>query len=408
MNLLISMILSAVSLRGAARVMVIICSVLQASLPVPSWYTSRIWLLKLGYYKLTRKKEHANDWIWIIDHSVQSGQEKTFFVLGIRGKDLPKDRALNYADMEPIELLPVTQSNGKIIYEQLTQIIEKTGVPRAIVADAGSDLKCGINKFITIHTDTAYIYDIKHRIAAFLKKILEADLSWHSFVGFAAKARQYMHQSDIAALAPPNQRSKARYMNADKLVNWALRVLAMPDEAHIELFGPNKERGVGWLQYFKDDIRRWGDIIHVADTIVSHVEIKGLYRGVSDDLRKELPELPCCQASGEFQDYILSCIFRDECKVHIGERLPGSSCVLESVFGKFKNIENNQSSSGFTNLLLALPAIVADTSADVIKEAMESTKVSQVWDWMRNNIGKSVQAKRTIALSNAEKGTKIG
>ena len=95
MNLFISMILSSVSLRCASRIMRIFCTALHyASTPIPSWYTSRIWLLKIGYYKLTREKEFADDWIWIVDHSVQWGAEKCLLILGIRKKDLPKDEKL--------------------------------------------------------------------------------------------------------------------------------------------------------------------------------------------------------------------------------------------------------------------------------------------------------------------------
>jgi hypothetical protein len=55
----------------------------------PSWYTGRFWLMRLGYYKLHRPKTQAEDWIWIVDHSVQIGVEKCLVILGIRLKDLP-------------------------------------------------------------------------------------------------------------------------------------------------------------------------------------------------------------------------------------------------------------------------------------------------------------------------------
>jgi hypothetical protein len=30
----------------------------------------------IGYYKLTKPKEKAADWVWIVDHTIQLGVEK--------------------------------------------------------------------------------------------------------------------------------------------------------------------------------------------------------------------------------------------------------------------------------------------------------------------------------------------
>ena len=72
----------------------------------------------------------------------------------------------------------------------------------------------------------------------------------------------------------------------------------------------------------------------------------------------------------------------------------GSSEIIESLFGKQKNIEKQHAKNGFTGLLLSLAACVSKTTTDVIKNAMESVKTKTVIEWHKNNIGKSVQAKR--------------
>ena len=113
----------------------------------PSINTGKMWMLKVGYYKLMEKKEEANDWIWIIDHSIQLGKEKCLIILAIREQELPKTRALKYEDVEIIELEPVEKSTGEIVYQQLEKAKEKTGIPRAIVSDMGSDIKSPREEF---------------------------------------------------------------------------------------------------------------------------------------------------------------------------------------------------------------------------------------------------------------------
>jgi hypothetical protein len=344
--------------------------------------------------------DYADDWIWIVDHTVQWGAEKCLLILGIRKKDLPKNRALTFVDLEPLELLPVTRSDGTVVYDQLIHAASKTGIPRAIVSDGGPDLMLGIKKFIGEHKYTAHIYDIKHRMALCLKKTLEADAAWAGFTEFATIAQRYMRQSSVAALAPPNQRSKARYLNVDKLVNWATNVMNMTKERSEELFdSESKNRSLGWLAGYKEDLEKWSRIIHVANTIVSFITINGISRGVTNELRLMLDDQAHCAASYAFQEFVLGYVLLSEGKVYVGERLLGSSDIIESLFGKFKNLEKQQASSGFTNLLLALPGMLGKTSSEIVKQAMEATKITQVWNWLKNNVGKSVQAKRKLAFA---------
>lgn len=139
---------SATSLRGAPRSMAMPLRLFQLPDTVPTWSTGRLWLLRLGYYKLTRAKEQADDWVWIIDHTVQVGQEKCLVILGVRLHVLATlKRALSHEDVEPLALLPMSPSNGPLILQQLEASVNQTGVPRQIVADHGSDLKAGIEAF---------------------------------------------------------------------------------------------------------------------------------------------------------------------------------------------------------------------------------------------------------------------
>jgi hypothetical protein len=111
--------------------------------PVPHFTTVRLRLWRLAYHKLNRPKEHASDWVWITDHSKQIGQEKSFVILGVRLSQLPPpgpEFPLRMAQMEPIELEPVTVSDKEVVYRHLEAKVARTGVPRAIIDDHGGDL----------------------------------------------------------------------------------------------------------------------------------------------------------------------------------------------------------------------------------------------------------------------------
>ena len=85
MGLFIALVLSAaVSLRGASRVLELWGTVFELPEAAPAWYTGRLWLLRVGYYKLTRPKAQARDWVWIIDHTIHLGVQKCLVILGVR------------------------------------------------------------------------------------------------------------------------------------------------------------------------------------------------------------------------------------------------------------------------------------------------------------------------------------
>jgi hypothetical protein len=86
----VSLVLAAAtSLRGAGRAVGVMQECAGLVPWSPSWSSTRLWLLRLGYYKLTRAKEQGNAWVWIVDHVVQAGQEKCLVSVGIRLSAVP-------------------------------------------------------------------------------------------------------------------------------------------------------------------------------------------------------------------------------------------------------------------------------------------------------------------------------
>jgi hypothetical protein len=148
-----------------------------------SYYTVRLWLLRLGLYQLSCPKEQADDWMWVIDHTMQLGERKCLIIVGVRQSAWDaEDRVLSHEDVQLIDLVPVTESNGKVVYKQLQAAAAKTGVPRAITSDNGPDLHRGIALFRKKYAGTAWLYDIKHKTACLLKHALEGDAAWQTFV----------------------------------------------------------------------------------------------------------------------------------------------------------------------------------------------------------------------------------
>jgi hypothetical protein len=406
--LVVSLVVSAAtSLRGAGRAL----AVMQACAGLvpwsPSWSSTRLWLLRLGYYKLTRAKEDGADWVWIVDHVVQTGQEKCLLIVGIRLSALPAEgEYLTHADVEPIAIYPVPQSNGEIVYQQLEKARKQTGVPREILSDQGSDLHKGIKQFCQAHPETSFIYDIKHKVAAVLKRELGADAVWQEFSRLAGQTSQRVQQTALAALAPPRQRRKARYMNVGELVAWGVRMLKYLDEEGSQRQAWDQHRveeAVGWVREYRQEVEQWRQWVEVGTITEQFVKAHGVSAGGAQQLQHRLAAVGTLPRTPQLCAEFVQFVTEEGAKANAGERLVGSSEVIESIFGKWKRLEGEQARSGLTGLVLALGAIVAPTTAEVVKQALTTVPTKTVLTWCRKKLGKTVQATRRALFAPLRK-----
>ena len=131
-------------MRGAAGALGWLGSVTGREDLSPHGSTGRLWLMRLGLAALTRPKAVADDWAWLIDHSIRIGTCKCLVILGVRLGELPEGRALCHRDLEPIALVPMAGSTKQAVAVCLEEAAARTGAPRAILDDHGADLHGGV------------------------------------------------------------------------------------------------------------------------------------------------------------------------------------------------------------------------------------------------------------------------
>jgi hypothetical protein len=398
------------SLRGAAKVFELFGSATGQDGIDPDRSTGRLWLLRIGLAALLRPKEIAADWVWMVDHSIQIGQCKCLVILGIRLCKLPEGRPLCHQDMELIALVPMTSSTKQTVAVCLENAVAQTGVPRAILDDHGADLHGGVEIFRQAHPETSEFYDIKHKAACLLKAQLEKDLRWKAYASQLGQTKFAVQQTPLACLTPPSQRSKARFMNVGGLVDWGTKTLALVDNpSELERLGISAEQmqaKLGWLEEFRAELAAWSACMAVIERTLDFVRCRGLTASAGRELEATLPA--AAGSAGELREQLLGFVTDESSKVRQGERLPGTTEVLESCFGKLKALEDGQSKSGFTGLVLSLGAMVSKWTTESIGEALELCRVRDVLDWCRKNLGPSVQSQRKQAYGAPQCATNPG
>ncbi len=161
-------------------------------------------------------------------------------------------------------------------------------------------------------------------------------------------------------------------MNVGKLVEWGVKTLALLDApARLVPLGITEERmreKLSWLEGYREALGEWSGYQEVIDGTLDFVRRRGLYAGAEIDLAAAVPARS--GPAGELRAELMEFVRGEGLKARPGERLPGTTEVVESCFGKLKALEDGQSKGGFTGLVLSLGAMVSDWTAERVSEAL--------------------------------------
>ena len=390
-----------VALRAIPRVVGIFAGPSDPAAIIPSASGAGWWLQRLGLFTLQEQLEVATDWVYLIDHSVQIGSVKVCVILGLRLSELPSPaRPLRQEDVRLLALIPTENSNGKIVDQQLEQTAQRTGIPREIVSDHGSDVKKGSELFAARHAQTQVVYDAAHYGAGVLKRRLEADARWADLITRLGQTKARLQQTQDAYLLSPSLRPKARYMNIASLLRWCRAILALLDRGPAD--GIASERAkvrYGWLKEFRGAIGEWSRWESTVRCGVAFVRTHGLSRGCDAALAAGLRARPSEQRHQKLEAEFIEFVRTQSVGAQPSETLVGSTEVLESVFGKWKTLERQESSSGITSFILGLGAMLGRWTASRLQEALEQTPVKQVKSWCKAHLPPSVQSQRRLAFA---------
>ncbi len=350
------------------------------------------WVHKIGLYQLSRKKEKADNWVILLDHSIQLGCEKLFVVLGIRESEIDFTRALRFQDLVPLLLIAREKWNGERVRDYLLEVKAEVGNIIYAVGDYGSDIKKGLKL-----AEIKHVHDIGHKVALILQKIYEKDESFQEFMTESAKMAKKLAQTEFAYTIPPKRRNKSRFQNIGTIINWAVKMLRHLRGRKIEKEVREKIR---WVKKYKQLIEELSAINAVICEIEKILKSNGLSKKTVKRCNRILKKLTTEKGKivgREIFEYLKESISL----LPENDTILCSSDILESSFGKYKNYLSNNPMAGITNLVLCIAAFTSSLEKCEIKEALETTTVAEVKRWTENHVGKTLLQKRREFLAAA-------
>jgi hypothetical protein len=401
------------SYRGVALIFSSLQGVVTAVGPCAE--TIRLWLLRVGLFLLRRPWPRCSDWVFLVDLTIQLGEHKCLVILGVRLSALrSKGYSPAHHDVQVPSVAVLTRCNGDTVAAHLGTLSERLGVPVQVVSDHGSEVLAGIRSWKRTQHDHQRVvetYDITHGLALLLKNQLEPDGRWASFVTACQSTRQQLQQTAGSFLKPPAWRSKARFLNLESHLKWANEMLVLLQGADVatlaEQLGvdeaeaaPWLEEKLGWLREYACEVRAWSYFQEVVKVAEKEIKEGGLsrtsWRRVQGRLKGESPPVGTEKA---FRDQILSFVRTEGAKVPARQKYLGSTDVLESLFGTYKDLAAHAPCREITANVLMIPLLVTSLTADLLRQALESVRAQDVEEWLDEHLGPSPQKKKRAVLN---------
>jgi len=225
------------------------------------------------------------------------------------------------------------------------------------------------------------------------------------FVSEVGLTRNRVQQTELDQFAPPTLRSKSRFMNVGKLFEWAMMLLYHlnhPSACKVGIRDERMEEKLGWLREYADDLASWNQCQKVIDESLRVINTMGLDEHMPKLVEQALDELnPSWRqddsSAARIGVKLIAWIEHSASKLKTGERAWLSTEVLESLFGKFKQMERQHSKGGFTRLIAAIPTLCLQVTREQVRDAFGRIDSKATRKWMKDTLGKSLTARRNAA-----------
>ncbi len=425
-----------ISFHACCRVIALLKSELSAFSMVPTNNTIQSWVLRIGLYQLSRPVERADDWVIIIDHTCQLGSHKCLIVLGIRRSHWATlSRPLVLQDLSVLMIRVVTSSTGLLVQQQLIEVQARIGTIAAIVSDQGADLVCGSKLFANEQADVLpspdvseddalqlfdpndltaaghakplVLKDFSHASSHLLKAHLEADKQWHEFLSLCGKTQPKVKQTIWGALSPPTQKVKGRYMNIGHVIRWGQMMIDL-----LRGFAGTLPEGIdhsmlrqkyGWVESFAESLKAWLEIDMLREQSLQVVRVLGYSGTTVDVIRFGQRACQNHESSHKMANALLDLAREQCCDIPEGVSYPGSSEVIESLIGKYKQSQDQHSRGGFTKMLLAIGASTVGMTENVVVESLTAVSEMDVRKWAKDTLGTTLTSMRRMAFPGTKR-----
>ena len=162
------------------------------------------------------------------------------------------------------------------------------------------------------------------------------------------------------------------------------------------------EEKLGWLRGYAGEVRVWSYFQRVVKDAEEEIKRAGLSRTSWRRIKRCLiGESKLIGKERAFRRQVLAFVQKEGAKVPVRQRYLGSTDVLESLFGKYKDLAEHAPSREITANVLMIPLLVTPLTPELLRQALETVRGQDVEQWLEEHLGLPPQKKKRVVLTAA-------
>jgi len=358
----------------------------------PTHTTILNWTKKQGVGNF-KTVEYFNQqkWVLIVDESIQFGNKKLLFITAV-----PEDKEfgkgyLIYSDLTPLVLQVSSSWKSEDIANAIKESIDIKQIAY-VVSDMGSNL---VKAFKSL--DITHIEDINHKFSWMMQQIFENNEVYKTYAKSLSDMRTKLSLSKTSRFLPPNQRVISRYMNLTPLFEWGVNMLKLLETEY--LTDEEKEK-LSFLPAYKEFILHTNALLQNLNQIQQIMKNSGFSKKTTKMSIKLLDTLTDVN-SLKIKEMVIAYFNNTELKMEKYDTILCSSDIVESCFGKYKELVKTNKTVGISDLSLCISAMMGYSLED-LKANFERLKTKDVTEWKEKYIGKTLFSEKIELLKNVK------
>jgi len=230
---------------------------------------------------------------------------------------------------------------------------------------------------------------VNHKFTLILQSVYEKNPLLNEFTKALSLLRAQKSMSKIARIVPPNQRIMNRFMNLTPLFKWGIKMLHLLDTNELN---DEEKQVLSFLVPMRDFIDDTYQILIGLHKIQKILKNKGFDDKSAEEAKKVFKVMKSANSlkiSTRLNEFFADLKSKAESKT-----ICCSSDIIESCFGKYKEIVKGNKTVGISDLCLCIAALTSMNNQDRTNQAMETVSIQQVKDWKKKNIKKTLFAEK--------------
>jgi hypothetical protein len=222
-----------------------------------------------------------------------------------------------------------------------------------------------------------------------IQSVFENNQLLDEYTKALSSLRAQKSMSKIARIVPPNQRIMNRFMNLTPLFKWGLKMIHLLDNNELT---DDEAAVLSFLEPLKDFVGDTYKILIRLHKIQKTLKNKGFNEKTATEAMKVFSSMKSgnsLKIKEQLDKYFADLTIKSE-----GKTICCSSDIIESCFGKYKEVVKGNKTVGISDLCLCIAAMTGENNSGKTNQAMEEISIKHVKDWGAKNITKTLFAEK--------------